>query len=172
MNRKKDLIQPNMATPNEKPNMVKEKTLKTCRDLLHFVGHVVWKDGRLISLSTADHYNCLHASPFFTVSKINLYYIILAHNPIILFSMNFPLLFKHTDAIFLITFSLFLLFSLAVNISIVNTTIMVVSDAVIEILSKLLSESLLWFKSVCKFWYALINDLKFVTKTSLKFFFP
>ena len=41
---------------------------------------------------------------------------------------------------------------------------MVVSDVVIQILLKLPPESLLRFKSVCKSWYALINDPKFVTK--------
>ena len=46
----------------------------------------------------------------------------------------------------------------------------VVYEVVIHILSKLPPESLLRFKSVCKFWYALINDPKFVTKHLLDSF--
>ncbi|KAA0044047.1 putative F-box/LRR-repeat/kelch-repeat protein [Cucumis melo var. makuwa] len=46
----------------------------------------------------------------------------------------------------------------------------VVSDVVIHILSKLSPESLLRFNSVCKSWYALINDPKFVTKHLLDSF--
>ncbi|XP_008442750.2 F-box protein CPR1-like isoform X2 [Cucumis melo] len=47
---------------------------------------------------------------------------------------------------------------------------MVVSDVVIQILSKLPPESLLRFKSVCKSWYALIDDPKFLTKHMLDSF--
>ncbi|KAA0043955.1 F-box protein CPR30-like [Cucumis melo var. makuwa] len=47
---------------------------------------------------------------------------------------------------------------------------MVVSDTVIEILSKLPPESLLRFKSVCKSWYVLIDNPKFVTKHLLNSF--
>ncbi|XP_008442746.2 F-box protein CPR1-like [Cucumis melo] len=47
---------------------------------------------------------------------------------------------------------------------------MVVSDVVIQILSKLPPESLLRFKSVCKSWYVLINDPKFVAKHLLDSF--
>ncbi|TYK25091.1 putative F-box/LRR-repeat/kelch-repeat protein [Cucumis melo var. makuwa] len=46
----------------------------------------------------------------------------------------------------------------------------VVSDVLIHILSKLSPESLLRFNSVCKSWYALINDPKFVTKHLLDSF--
>ncbi|KAE8651060.1 F-box protein CPR1-like [Cucumis sativus] len=47
---------------------------------------------------------------------------------------------------------------------------MVVSDVVIQILSKLPPQSLLRFKSVCKSWYHLINHPKFVTKHLLDSF--
>ncbi|KAE8651024.1 F-box protein At5g49610-like [Cucumis sativus] len=46
----------------------------------------------------------------------------------------------------------------------------IVYDIVIHILSKLPSESLLRFKSVCRSWYALINHHKFVTKHLLNSF--
>ncbi|XP_031738543.1 F-box protein CPR1-like [Cucumis sativus] len=47
---------------------------------------------------------------------------------------------------------------------------MVVSDVVIQILSKLPPQSLLRFKSVCKSWYHLINHPKFVRKHLLDSF--